>query len=251
MITALFAAAATIARTATGPPRWAPARPPAARLPAGRTRLASATLAAGITLALPVGFASSVAAFTPSQADPVITWQAHVTLVPPVIEEPQISSDGALAAAALAGIHRHQQWVRHVRLVRHMRQVAAARAAAAAAAAAAAQAAQNQAPAAPAPQEPAQPAAPAPAPEPEPQPAGGSVNWDAIAQCESGGNWSINTGNQFYGGLQFSQPTWEAYGGLAYAARADLASREAQIAVAERVLASQGLGAWPVCGAQG
>ncbi len=71
--------------------------------------------------------------------------------------------------------------------------------------------------------------------------------WDALAQCESGGNWAINTGNGYYGGLQFSQGTWEAYGGGAYAARADLASREQQIAVAEKVRAGQGWGAWPSC----
>jgi len=75
-----------------------------------------------------------------------------------------------------------------------------------------------------------------------------SVNWDAIAQCESGGSWHINTGNGYYGGLQFSQSTWEAYGGAQYASRADLASRSQQIAVAERTLAGQGIGAWPVCG---
>jgi len=76
----------------------------------------------------------------------------------------------------------------------------------------------------------------------------GSV-WDTIAACESGGNWAINTGNGYYGGLQFSQSTWEAYGGLAYAARADLASPGEQIAVAERTLAGQGWGAWPTCSA--
>ena len=75
-----------------------------------------------------------------------------------------------------------------------------------------------------------------------------SVNWDAIAQCESGGNWSINTGNGYYGGLQFSAGTWRAYGGGAYAPTANQASRSAQIAVAEKVLAGQGIGAWPVCG---
>ncbi|MDV3223356.1 transglycosylase family protein [Intrasporangium sp.] len=74
----------------------------------------------------------------------------------------------------------------------------------------------------------------------------GSV-WDRVAQCESSGNWSINTGNGYYGGLQFYQPTWAGYGGLKYAPRADLASRSEQIAVAQRVLASQGPGAWPVC----
>jgi uncharacterized protein YabE (DUF348 family) len=77
----------------------------------------------------------------------------------------------------------------------------------------------------------------------------GSHNWDAVAACESGGDWSINTGNGFYGGLQFTISTWDAYGGQSYAPRADLASRDAQISVAERVLAAQGPGAWPVCGA--
>ncbi len=72
--------------------------------------------------------------------------------------------------------------------------------------------------------------------------------WDAVAQCESGGNWSINTGNGFYGGLQFTNSTWAAYGGTAYAPRADLATKAQQIAVAEKVLAGQGKGAWPVCG---
>jgi hypothetical protein len=83
---------------------------------------------------------------------------------------------------------------------------------------------------------------------PVPPAASGGHDWDAVAECESGGNWSTNTGNGYYGGLQFSPSTWDAYGGDAYAARADLASREQQIAVAERVLAAQGRGAWPVCG---
>jgi hypothetical protein len=77
---------------------------------------------------------------------------------------------------------------------------------------------------------------------------GGGPNWDAIASCESSGNWHISTGNGFYGGLQFTQSTWNAYGGKAYAPRADMASREQQIAVAQRTLAGQGIGAWPVCG---
>jgi resuscitation-promoting factor RpfA len=75
-----------------------------------------------------------------------------------------------------------------------------------------------------------------------------SVNWDAIAQCESGGNWSINTGNGFYGGLQFSRSTWKAYGGAKYASTANKASRSEQIRIAEKVLSGQGIGAWPVCG---
>ncbi|MET7488881.1 transglycosylase family protein [Streptomyces sp. NPDC005538] len=74
--------------------------------------------------------------------------------------------------------------------------------------------------------------------------------WDRIAQCESGGNWHINTGNGYYGGLQFSAGTWRAYGGAAYAATADQASRSAQIAVATKVQHAQGWGAWPVCSAR-
>jgi hypothetical protein len=71
------------------------------------------------------------------------------------------------------------------------------------------------------------------------------INWDAVAQCESGGNWAANTGNGAYGGLQFKQATWTAHGGLGSPATA---SREEQIQVAERVAAKQGLGAWPSCG---
>ncbi|CAM3784251.1 transglycosylase family protein [Kibdelosporangium persicum] len=78
-----------------------------------------------------------------------------------------------------------------------------------------------------------------------PAQAEGSVNWDAIAQCESGGNWSINTGNGYSGGLQFHPKTWAANGGKGSAHNA---SREEQIRVAENVLKSQGIGAWPVCG---
>ena len=74
--------------------------------------------------------------------------------------------------------------------------------------------------------------------------------WDAVAQCESTGNWSANTGNGFSGGLQFTPSTWAAYGGTQYAASADQATPAQQITVAEAVLASQGPGAWPVCGPQ-
>ncbi|MFF5968139.1 transglycosylase family protein [Streptomyces collinus] len=72
--------------------------------------------------------------------------------------------------------------------------------------------------------------------------------WDTVAQCESGGNWSINTGNGYYGGLQFSASTWSGYGGTKYASTADQATKAQQIEIAEKVLASQGKGAWPVCG---
>jgi resuscitation-promoting factor RpfA len=72
--------------------------------------------------------------------------------------------------------------------------------------------------------------------------------WDRVAGCESGGNWAINTGNGYQGGLQFSPSTWSSHGGGEYAPAAHLATKDEQIAVAERVLASQGRGAWPVCG---
>ncbi|WP_424640254.1 transglycosylase family protein [Embleya sp. AB8] len=74
-----------------------------------------------------------------------------------------------------------------------------------------------------------------------------SSTWDAVAQCESTGNWSINTGNGFTGGLQFTPSTWNAFGGSQYASSAAQATKDQQIAVAERVLAAQGPGAWPVC----
>jgi resuscitation-promoting factor RpfA len=72
--------------------------------------------------------------------------------------------------------------------------------------------------------------------------------WDKVAACESGGNWAINTGNGYQGGLQFAPSTWRSHGGAEYAPSAHLASKEEQIAVAERVLGSQGRGAWPTCG---
>ncbi|NLP38200.1 MAG: DUF348 domain-containing protein [Corynebacterium pollutisoli] len=93
----------------------------------------------------------------------------------------------------------------------------------------------------------AAPAAPSAAAAPSV--AGGSV-WDTLAQCESGGNWAINTGNGYQGGLQFSPSTWAAYGGTAYAPTANLATREQQIAIAEKTLAGQGWGAWPACTAK-
>ncbi|MEU1319994.1 transglycosylase family protein [Streptomyces tibetensis] len=74
--------------------------------------------------------------------------------------------------------------------------------------------------------------------------------WDRVAQCESGGDWHINTGNGYYGGLQFAPSTWNAYGGTAYAPTADRASRSQQIAVATKVQRAQGWGAWPVCSAR-
>ena len=81
-------------------------------------------------------------------------------------------------------------------------------------------------------------------------PVSNSATWDSLASCESSGNWAINTGNGFYGGVQFNQNTWERHGGLRYAPRADLATREEQIAIAEVTRARQGWGAWPVCSAR-
>lgn len=77
------------------------------------------------------------------------------------------------------------------------------------------------------------------------------ATWDAVAQCESGGNWSINTGNGYYGGLQFSQSSWAAAGGTQFAARADLATKAQQITAAEKLLDLQGPGAWACAGAGG
>ncbi len=74
------------------------------------------------------------------------------------------------------------------------------------------------------------------------------VNWDAVAACESGGNWGIATGNGYYGGLQFTMGTWRANGGIGSPHQA---SREEQIRVAENVLRAQGIKAWPVCGRRG
>ncbi|CAM4324587.1 Resuscitation-promoting factor RpfC precursor [Mycobacterium basiliense] len=74
------------------------------------------------------------------------------------------------------------------------------------------------------------------------------MNWEAVAQCESGGNWTANTGNGAYGGLQFKQATWEEYGGVGNPANA---SKQQQIAVANRVLAGQGPAAWPKCATAG
>jgi len=78
--------------------------------------------------------------------------------------------------------------------------------------------------------------------------ADGGVNWDAVAACESGGNWNTATGNGYYGGLQFTMGTWRANGG---AGSPHKASREEQIRVANHVLQTQGLGAWPACGRRG
>jgi LysM repeat protein len=159
-----------------------------------------------------------------SAADWPAIWWANRRQVP----DPDLITAGE--RLALPGSHRVPPWL--------------ARAALAATAAA------RPAPAAAAPAAPAVPAASAQASRPAPASAGG-VNWSAIAACESGGNWAANTGNGFYGGLQFTEQTWLGYGGGQYAPSANLATPAQQIAVAQRVLAGQGIGAWPVCGARG
>jgi LysM repeat protein len=80
-----------------------------------------------------------------------------------------------------------------------------------------------------------------------PADAASGSTWDRLARCESGGNWHINTGNGYYGGLQFSSSTWRAFGGRGYASSAHRATRAEQIRVAEKVLDAQGWGAWPAC----
>ena len=162
-----------------------------------------------------------------------------------VADESRRSAEGALASAETARAAAAQQVAElqtaqagmqarldeaRTTLVTMQRQQAASR--------------QSRAPAPP----PSAPAPPAPAPGPAPPPPSSAHDWDAVALCESGGNWSINTGNGYYGGLQFSSSTWLSFGGGAYASRADLATKAQQIAVAEQVLAVQGPGAWPTCG---
>jgi len=85
---------------------------------------------------------------------------------------------------------------------------------------------------------------------PEPKVSSNGLDWDAVAQCEAGGNWHINTGNGFYGGLQFDYGTWLSNGGGAYAQRADLATRAEQIAIATKVYNARGSSPWPVCGSR-
>ncbi|MCE5289831.1 MAG: transglycosylase family protein [Nocardiaceae bacterium] len=98
--------------------------------------------------------------------------------------------------------------------------------------------------------EPPPPPPPPPAPPPPPPPPPDIVaiaDWEAMASCEATGDWAANTGNGFYGGLQFDAGTWTNYGGAAYAPTADLATNLQQMEVANKVLGTQGWGAWPSC----
>ena len=93
------------------------------------------------------------------------------------------------------------------------------------------------------------PPAPAPPPHrPRRRRDTSGLNWDAVAQCESGGNWAINTGNGYYGGLQFSASTWISNGGGVYAPTANLATKDQQIAIANKLYAARGAAPWPTCG---
>lgn len=147
----------------------------------------------------------------------------------PTADELFAERDRRILAAALEEKRiADEQLFRWLYAATQAEQEAAAQAAAEAAAAEAAAAEQAR-------QDAAQPPAPS-------APSGGV--WDSLAQCESGGNWGINTGNGYYGGLQFSLGTWQAYGGSGMPHQQ---SREAQIAIAQRVQAGQGWGAWPSC----
>jgi hypothetical protein len=133
-------------------------------------------------------------------------------------------------AIAMAEVENDRKFRAYVEVVEANRAAEAARAEQAAQAEAAAESAPEAA-----------------APQGAPAPAGGGDRWNALAQCESGGNWATNTGNGYYGGLQFSLQTWQAFGGSGMPHEN---SAGAQIAVAERILASQGWGAWPSCSSQ-
>jgi hypothetical protein len=95
---------------------------------------------------------------------------------------------------------------------------------------------------------PEKPAEPEKGAEPAKPTGGGSSTWDGLAQCESSGNWAVNTGNGYYGGLQFDSATWSDFGGTKYAPRADQATKEQQIEIAEKVRDQRGgYGSWPAC----
>jgi hypothetical protein len=233
-------------------------RPPSPEAPHGVRRPRRGRIAAGATL-VAIGLAATTALApaaadvmrtdTSTRSDAAIAAQADETLdidVSGLSDEPVVDDRGPQTqnktimmanravqdfvhgALVMAEVENDRKFAAYVEGVEAARAAEAARAeeAAAAEAAPAAESA---------------PAADAPAP------AGGGGRWDALAGCESGGNWAINTGNGYYGGLQFNLQTWQAYGGSGMPHQN---SRGAQIAVAERVLAAQGWGAWPSCSSQ-
>ncbi|WCO65191.1 transglycosylase family protein [Iamia majanohamensis] len=194
------------------------------------------------------------AALGPAAADQGSTDEATPTATVPVRQE--VAAEAPTApdldrAQTEKGPSEHDKRVLVLTLVKQQQDAEAWFSAAVAhdAAEAARQQAAEEAAAQEAAEEAAEEAAPEPAPESDaPAPSGGGGGqWDALAQCESGGDWSINTGNGYYGGLQFSLSTWQGFGGSGMPHEN---SRSAQIAIAERVLASQGWGAWPSCSSQ-
>lgn len=208
----------------------------AERATRGRTRAGLLAVAA-LALGAPMVAATAASAPTPSRVLPALPAQPIESGAPVAADYLDDVGRAALFSAGYAA--NEAQGAVRSSSARHEATIAAARQAAPAPAPAP-KAAPAPAPPAPAPA----PEPPAPAPE-APAPAvsnGGS--WDALAQCEAGGNWSINTGNGYYGGLQFSASSWRAVGGQGLPHQA---SRETQIAMGERLRSSQGWGAWPAC----
>ncbi|MEO6628660.1 MAG: transglycosylase family protein [Aquihabitans sp.] len=198
----------------------------------GRARAGLLAIAA-IGLGAPMVAATAASAPTSFSALPALPAQPITSGAPAASGHLDHVGRAALFSAGYAA--NEAQGAVRASAARHEAAVAASRQAAPR------QAAPTSAPA----PEPAPAPAPEPAPEPAPAPAvsNGSA-WDSLAQCEAGGNWSINTGNGYYGGLQFSASSWRAVGGQGLPHQA---SREAQIAMGERLRSSQGWGAWPAC----
>ncbi|HEX7133227.1 MAG TPA: transglycosylase family protein [Iamia sp.] len=225
-------------------------RPPSPEAPHGVRRPRRGRLAAGATL-VALGLAATTALApaaadvlrtdTSTRSDAAIAAQVDAgptKLVPSETDEIRADAEGrryTWQALQVASAQHHRDVVTWLKAAEQFHIQQEAERAAAAQAQADAEAAEQAA---------AEEAAPQAAPS---SGGGGGGRWDALAQCESGGNWSTNTGNGYSGGLQFSPSTWAAYGG---SGSAHNASREQQIAVAERVLAAQGWGAWPSCSSQ-
>lgn len=234
-------------------------RPPSPQAPHGARRPRRGRIAAGATL-VALGLAATTALApaaadvmrtdTSTRSDAAIAAQAEPQVELDLSSEPVVDDRGPQTqnktvmmanaavqdflhdATTMAEVENDRKFWAYVDSVEAARQAEAARAEEAA------QAAEAEA---------AEEAAPEPRSAPAGGGGGGGGRWEALAQCESGGNWAINTGNGYYGGLQFSLQTWQAFGGSGMPHEN---SAGAQIAVAERVLASQGWGAWPSCSSQ-
>jgi len=202
-----------------------------------KTRLRPAMLIIAIVMMSTVGVAVATAVTTPAARAPQVKLYASTSSGSSALAD---SAETPRLRTGLIRSERHAAWVRHRRHLKHLawvkqqraKKAAAARGAADARAAAAAARAR-------------QPVAPAPPPPPS---STGGANWYAIAACESGGNWAINTGNGYWGGLQFSPRTWFAEGGGPFNGVGPFPySAGYQIAIGQRVLAAQGPRAWPHC----